>query len=104
MSGGHDHAIPDSGNERALWMVLGLTSIFLVTEVIAGIVFKSLALLADLAHMFTHVAALAICRGSDPGRTAARRCQAHLLLSPLRDPGGDFQRRVALRRGPVHPV
>ena len=55
MSGGHDHAIPDSGNERALWMVLGLTSIFLVTEVIAGIVFKSLALLADLAHMFTHV-------------------------------------------------
>ena len=57
MSGGHDHAIPDSGNERALWMVLGLTSIFLVTEVIAGIVFKSLALLADLAHMFTHVAA-----------------------------------------------
>lgn len=60
MSGRHDHAIPDSGNERALWIALGLTSIFLVAEVVAGIVFKSLALLADAAHMFTDVAALAI--------------------------------------------
>lgn len=60
MSAGHSHAIPESGNERALWMALGLTSIFLVAEVIAGIVFQSLALLADAAHMFTDVAALAI--------------------------------------------
>ena len=58
MSG--DHAIPTTGNERALWMALGLTFIFLVAEVVAGIVFKSLALLADAAHMFTDVAALAI--------------------------------------------
>jgi cobalt-zinc-cadmium efflux system protein len=60
MSAGHSHAIPESGNERALWMALGLTSIFLVAEVVAGIVFQSLALLADAAHMFTDVAALAI--------------------------------------------
>ena len=54
------HAIPVAGNERALWMALGLTSIFLVAEVVAGLVFNSLALLADAAHMFTDVAALAI--------------------------------------------
>lgn len=60
MSGSHAHAVPDTGNERALWMALGLTSIFLVAEVVAGIVFNSLALLADAAHMFTDVAALAI--------------------------------------------
>lgn len=58
MSG--NHAIPTADNERALWMALGMTSIFLVAEVVAGIVFNSLALLADAAHMFTDVAALAI--------------------------------------------
>lgn len=57
---GHSHAIPATGNERALWMALGLTSTFLVAEVIAGFVFQSLALLADAAHMFTDAAALAI--------------------------------------------
>ena len=57
---GHSHAIPATGNERALWMALGLTSTFLIAEVIAGFVFQSLALLADAAHMFTDAAALAI--------------------------------------------
>lgn len=60
MSTGYSHAIPTKGNERALWMALGLTSTFLIAEVIAGIVFQSLALLADAAHMFTDAAALAI--------------------------------------------
>jgi cobalt-zinc-cadmium efflux system protein len=60
MSEGHSHAIPVEGNERALWAALGLTSFFLVAEVIAGIVFQSLALLADAAHMLTDTAALAI--------------------------------------------
>lgn len=60
MSTEHRHAVPESGNERALWWALALTSIFLVAEIVAGIVFNSLALLADAAHMFTDVAALAI--------------------------------------------
>lgn len=60
MSANHDHAIPSTANERALWMALGLTTSFLVAEVVAGIVFNSLALLADAAHMFTDAAALAI--------------------------------------------
>ena len=54
------HALPETGNERMLWWALGLTTAFLLAEVVAGIVFGSLALLADAAHMFTDVAALAI--------------------------------------------
>jgi cobalt-zinc-cadmium efflux system protein len=60
MSAGHGQEIPDTGNEKMLWWALGLTGSFLVAEVVAGIVFGSLALLADAAHMFTDVAALAI--------------------------------------------
>ncbi len=60
MSAGHDHAIPSTDNERVLWMALALTCGFLIAEVVAGIVFQSLALLADAAHMFTDTAALAI--------------------------------------------
>ncbi len=56
----HHHAIPATGSERALWMALGLSASFLGAEIIAGLVFESLALLADAAHMFTDAAALAI--------------------------------------------
>lgn len=60
MSAAHNHALPSTGNERALWAALLLTTIFLVAEVVAGVVFNSLALIADAAHMFTDAAALAI--------------------------------------------
>lgn len=60
MSAGHSHAIPAHRNERSLWFALGLTTTFLVAEVIAGLLFQSLALLADAAHMFTDAAALGI--------------------------------------------
>jgi cobalt-zinc-cadmium efflux system protein len=60
MSGSHSHALPSTGNERSLWAALGLTTAFLVAELVAGVVFGSLALIADAAHMFTDAAALAI--------------------------------------------
>ena len=60
MSGAHNHALPSNGNERALSVALLLTTTFLVAEFTAGIVFNSLALIADAAHMFTDAAALAI--------------------------------------------
>ena len=60
MSQEHTHAIPTSTNERSLMLALGLTGTFLIAEVVAGIVFNSLALLSDAAHMFTDAAALAI--------------------------------------------
>lgn len=60
MGSNHQHALPSNGNERALWAALGLTTIFLVAEFVAGVRYGSLALIADAAHMLTDAAALAI--------------------------------------------
>ncbi|MDY7576760.1 cation diffusion facilitator family transporter [Herbaspirillum sp. RTI4] len=60
MGAGHSHAIPDNGNEKALWWALGLTSTFLIVEAVAGFLTNSLALISDAAHMLTDSAALAI--------------------------------------------
>jgi cobalt-zinc-cadmium efflux system protein len=56
----HDHSHGEHANERALWAALALTGVFLVAEVVGGILTNSLALISDAAHMFTDTAALAI--------------------------------------------
>ncbi|MBC7893811.1 MAG: cation transporter [Cytophagaceae bacterium] len=61
----HDHAHPhDPGAEnqqrQRLQLALLLTSVFLVAEVVGGILANSLALLADAGHMFTDAAALGL--------------------------------------------
>jgi len=60
MGSGHSHAVSVGQNERPLWMALGLTTVFLIAEVVGGILTNSLALISDAAHMFTDTAALAI--------------------------------------------
>ncbi len=60
MSASHNHALPSNRNERPLWVALGLTTSFMIAEVIGGLVTGSLALISDAAHMFTDTAALAI--------------------------------------------
>lgn len=55
---GHSHGAGASSKRLAL--ALGLTSTFLVAELVGAFVFDSLALLSDAAHMFTDAAALAI--------------------------------------------
>ena len=64
MTSGHSHAPPSTAagpsHERSLWIALVLTTVFMVAEVIGGIVTGSLALISDAAHMFTDTAALAI--------------------------------------------
>lgn len=60
MGSGHSHALPKNKTETTLWLALGLTTIFLVAEAVAGLLLNSLALLADAAHMLTDAAALAI--------------------------------------------
>ena len=52
----HSHAISPTQNTRPLWIALGLTSTFLVAELIAGIITNSLALISDAAHMFADAA------------------------------------------------
>ena len=47
-------------NERRTWLVVGLTAAMMVAEIAGGMIFGSMALVADGWHMFTHAAALAI--------------------------------------------
>lgn len=57
----HDHAHgTGSDNETPLRWAFGLTAIFLIAELIGGLLAQSLALISDAAHMFTDTAALAI--------------------------------------------
>lgn len=53
---GADHA----RNERRTWIVIGLTAAMMVGEIVAGMLFGSMALLADGFHMATHAGALSI--------------------------------------------
>ena len=47
-------------NRRLLWITFGLTSTYLLVEIIGGLITNSLALLADAAHMLTDVAGLGL--------------------------------------------
>jgi cobalt-zinc-cadmium efflux system protein len=55
---GHNHAA--GANSKMLTIALGLTTTFLLAELVGSFLFNSLALLSDAAHMFTDSAALAI--------------------------------------------
>ena len=60
---GHSHVFLGAGNEgkeRKIWTVIWLTCAMMIAEIAGGIVFNSLALLADGVHMSTHAAALLI--------------------------------------------
>lgn len=59
--GGHaDHNHGAGASTKRLAIALGLTTTFLIAELVGAFVFDSLALLSDAAHMFTDSAALAI--------------------------------------------
>lgn len=79
--GSHPHNHAAGANSRMLAIALGLTTTFLIAELIGSFVFNSLALLSDAAHMFTDSAALAIAlaavkigqRPADDARTFGYR-------------------------------
>ena len=59
----HDHVFGQDRQtfgERRTWLVIGLTGTAMVVEIIAGLVFGSMALLADGVHMASHTLALGI--------------------------------------------
>ena len=58
--GGHHHHAPDVSerNERVTLGAAALTGVFMLAELIGGLVTGSLALLADAAHMLTDFASL----------------------------------------------
>ena len=55
---GHAHAPSDAVASRRLTIALGVIAVFMVVEVVGGLISGSLALLADAAHMFTDSLAL----------------------------------------------
>lgn len=59
----HSHAFGQDqvkpGERRTLW-VIALTAVTMVVEIVAGIVYGSMALLADGLHMASHASALSI--------------------------------------------
>lgn len=60
----HQHDLANQSDfgaqKRALITALALTSVVTIAELVGGIVFSSLALMADAAHMFSDTVALAI--------------------------------------------
>lgn len=56
----HHFTQDDRRSERRTQIVIGLTATMMVLEISAGLLFGSMALLADGWHMATHVAALSI--------------------------------------------
>ncbi len=58
MSAEHNHGA--GASTKRLAIALGLTTLFLIAEIVGAFLFDSLALLSDAAHMFTDSAALAI--------------------------------------------
>jgi cation diffusion facilitator family transporter len=56
----HDFALDSSSAERRTRIVIVITATMMVIEITAGIVFNSMALLADGWHMGTHVTAFLI--------------------------------------------
>ena len=57
---GHGHSRAET---RAKWAAI-VTAIFMVVEIICGFAYHSMALLADGAHMATHVGALGLAAGA----------------------------------------
>jgi cation diffusion facilitator family transporter len=57
----HDHVFLGAGHaqaERRTWMVIALCAIMMVVEIVGGLLFGSIALVADGLHMSTHASAL----------------------------------------------
>ena len=63
----HDHVFLGAGHERAesrARLATLITAAFMVVEIVCGLLFGSMALLADGFHMATHVGALGLAAGA----------------------------------------
>jgi cation diffusion facilitator family transporter len=59
--GNHSHVFLGEGherNERRTWMVIALCTAMMIVEIVGGLFFGSIALIADGLHMSTHASAL----------------------------------------------
>lgn len=63
----HGHVFLSHGHERSesrTKLAALVTALFMVVEIVAGLMFRSMALLADGVHMATHVGALGLAAGA----------------------------------------
>jgi cation diffusion facilitator family transporter len=61
LRGTHNHLFLGEGheqNERRTWWVIALCGVMMVAEIVGGLIFGSIALVADGLHMSTHASAL----------------------------------------------
>ena len=74
----HAHGADSHGAASRLMLVLGATAVYLIAEVVGGLLTGSLALLADSAHLLTDVLGLAMASigPASIGSGAWKRCQA----------------------------
>src|SRR3970040_461769 len=80
-------------NERRTWLGVGLTAVMMVAEIIGGMIYGSMALVADGWHMSTHAGALAIAALSYRFATPSRDRPALCLRNRQgRRIGGIYQR------------
>lgn len=56
----HSHGIDRAAQSRVLWISFVVNALYMGVELVGGILFHSLALLADAVHMFSDVAGLGI--------------------------------------------
>ncbi|MGA8754762.1 MAG: cation transporter, partial [Stellaceae bacterium] len=59
----HSHVFLGEGhdkNERKTWAVIGLCGAMMIAEIVGGLLFGSIALVADGLHMSTHAGALVL--------------------------------------------
>lgn len=57
---GHDHGVSADADRRWLSLALALISLFMLSEVVVGLIARSLALLSDAAHMLTDAGAIVL--------------------------------------------
>ena len=61
LPGAHSHVFLGEGherNERRTWMVIAFCTMMMIAEIVGGLFFGSIALVADGLHMSTHASAL----------------------------------------------
>jgi Co/Zn/Cd efflux system component len=71
----HDHVFlgaDHARNERRTRIVIALCCMMIVAEIVGGLLFRSMALVADGLHMSTHAAALLIAATAYPLHGGAR--------------------------------
>lgn len=56
----HTHSHDHAAGKKRLAFVLGITALFMIVELVGGLISNSLALIADAAHMLTDVGALGL--------------------------------------------